>query len=146
MNNLAQALGLSATYFLNVHGLDESETQAGAYGSARDIAKLFAYAVQTAPSVFENTSRADIRLSEQNASTAAINTNEALPEIPGVVMGKTGFTDLAGGNLAVLFEAGLSERIVVVVLGSTRQGRFSDVQTLVDATLKAISASAEGVQ
>lgn len=48
---------------------------------------------------------------------------------------KTGLTDLAGGNLAIAFDAGLGHPIVVVVLGSTEDGRLTDVENLVDATL-----------
>ena len=48
---------------------------------------------------------------------------------------KTGFTDLAGGNLAVAFNAGLLRPVVVVVLGSTRDEREEDVQKLIHATL-----------
>ena len=54
--------------------------------------------------------------------------------IPGLLGGKTGYTNLAGGNLAVIYDAGLNHPIVVVVLGSTLEGRFGDVETLVDAT------------
>lgn len=146
MNDLARERGLSSMYFLNVHGLDESKTQAGAYGSARDVANLLAYAQATIPSVFENTARKDISLEGVGASTAAFNTNKALGDIPGLMMGKTGFTDLAGGNLAVVFEAGLSDTIAIVVLGSSYEGRFADVAALVDASLEELSYSAEGVE
>jgi D-alanyl-D-alanine carboxypeptidase len=47
-------------------------------------------------------------------------------------MGKTGFTDLAGGNLAIVFDVGLAHPVVAVVLGSSEEGRFSDMQKLVD--------------
>lgn len=148
MNGLARELGLSSTYFLNVHGLDESETQAGAFGSARDVATLFEYARRTAPDIFANTARKDLVLSEVNGrdSTSAFNTNEALGDIPGLIMGKTGFTDLAGGNLAVVFDAGLSHPVVIVVMGSTRQGRFDDMRELVSRTLKEIAAPSGGLQ
>lgn len=42
MNELATTLGLTQTYYHNVSGLDLSVTEAGAYGSALDMAKLFA--------------------------------------------------------------------------------------------------------
>ena len=50
-----------------------------------------------------------------------------------MIMGKTGLTDLAGGNLVVLFEAG-GRRYAAVVLGSTEEGRFSDMRQLVATT------------
>ncbi len=134
MNALATTLGLQQTYFLNVSGLDFSSNQAGAYGSARDMAKLFAYAASAQPSLFNGTTRDGILLTMQNGKkTPASNTNEAQGLIPGLIIGKTGFTDLAGGNLAVVFDVGLSHPVVAVVLGSSEHGRFSDMQKLVRA-------------
>ena len=133
MNNLAQDLGLTGTYFLNVSGLDISTTQAGAYGSARDMAALFAYAAAADPSLFAGTARANMRLTSQNGEqvASALNTNSAQGEIAGLILGKTGITDLAGGNLAVVFDVGFAHPVVVVVLGSSRDGRFTDIETLV---------------
>lgn len=141
MNRLAQDLGLSQTYFLNVSGLDASATQSGAYGSARDVAKIFAYAASTSPDVFAATAREDLLLAEGGARATAFNTNEALGSIPGLIMGKTGYTDLAGGNLAVVFDVGLAHPVVAVVLGSTHEGRFDDMRRLVDATQRSIKGS-----
>lgn len=136
MNDLARELGLNHTYFLNVSGLDESSTLSGAYGSARDMATLYAYAASSHPSIFSETARDGILLTSTNGQgeTVAYNTNEALDDIPGLIMGKTGITDLAGGNLAVVFEIAPAHPIVVVVLGSTRSGRFEDVRRLVAKT------------
>jgi D-alanyl-D-alanine carboxypeptidase len=139
MNNLAQTLHLTKTYFLNVSGLDESPTQAGAYGSAHDVALLFAYAASTSPEIFSATTHASFALLSVNgARTIAINTDKVLDSIPGIVMGKTGYTDLAGGNLAVVFNIS-GHRIVAVVLGSTEQGRFDDMKKLVTATQKTLA-------
>ncbi len=140
MNDLAHSLGLSHTYFLNVSGLDESTTQSGAYGSARDMAKLFAYAATAKPEIFAGTAKDGLLLVDEAGDTAsAYNTNDALGAISGLIMGKTGYTDLAGGNLGVVFDAGLSQPIVVIVLGSSQQGRFADVRLLVETARKAIS-------
>ncbi len=140
MNNLAQQLGLTETYFLNTSGLDISTTLAGSYGSARDIASLFAYAASTSPALFEGTERDNMLFTSINgARTAAYNTDEALGSIPGLVMGKTGYTDLAGGNLAVLFDVGISHPVVAVVLGSTYSGRFDDMKTVVAAARAAVA-------
>jgi D-alanyl-D-alanine carboxypeptidase len=139
MNNLVQQLGLTHTYFLNDNGLDESTTQSGAYGSAHDMAALFAYAAATTPSTFAATTKATFKITSVDGREAsAINTDEALPSIPGIIMGKTGFTDLAGGNLAVVFNQDGHE-IVAVVLGSTETGRFDDMETLVAHTHDAIA-------
>ena len=135
MNDIARELGLIHTYFLNVSGLDISMTQAGSYGSAGDVARLFAFAASTSPELFSGTTQGGILLvSEQGARTSAFNTNEALGSIPGLMLGKTGYTDLARGNLAVVFDAGIGHPIVAVVLGSSYEGRFTDMRALVRAT------------
>jgi len=134
MNDLAKTLGLKETYFLNTTGLDVSTTQSGAYGSARDVAKLFAYAAKTEPDLFAKTATSSIQITALTGQVAhAENTDEALDEIPGMIMGKTGLTDLAGGNLAVVFAAN-GKRYVAVALGSTETGRFTDIQQLTEAT------------
>lgn len=141
MNALARELGLNRTYFLNVSGLDMSDSQAGAYGTARDVASLFMYAASTSHALFGGTVRDGLLLTSADHSVAspAINTNEALGSLHGLVMGKTGYTDLAGGNLAVLFEVGLSHQVVAVVLGSSKEGRFEDMRILVAAAEEAIA-------
>lgn len=139
MNALAKELGLTNTYFLNVSGLDLSTTQSGAYGSAHDVATLIAYAASTSPSLFSETTRNTIQVTAQSGQTVTVvNTDAALPSIPGIIMGKTGYTDLAGGNLAVVFDVGPAHPVVAVVLGSTEDGRFTDMQQLVPAAEAAV--------
>ena len=141
MNKLAESLGLARTYFLNASGLDVSTTQAGAYGSARDMARLFAYAASAQPSLFAGTAKNATVMTSANGQghTSAFNTNKAEGAIPGLVLGKTGFTDLAGGNLAVVFDVGLGEPVVAVVLGSTYEGRFEDMKKLAAAARETIA-------
>lgn len=135
MNKRARALDLHQTYFLNPTGLDESGTMAGAYGSAYDVAQLLAFLITQYPEALERTAHDTTLFTPENgASVNAHNTNEALGEIPGFIAGKTGYTDLAGGNFAVAFDVEVGHPIIVVVLGSTQAGRFEDVRTLVRAT------------
>lgn len=142
MNASARALELTETYFLNASGLDESMTQAGALGSARDIARLFSYAARTYPDFFSATRRPRMEFYPFNVPSMQVeNTNDALASIPGLIVGKTGFTDLAGGNLAVVFEAAPERPVAIVVLGSTYVGRFEDMVRLVEASRKAVTAS-----
>ena len=139
MNDISKNLGLDRMIFQNTSGLDQSATQAGAYGSARDVAMLFSYAAANAPALFESTARDSIRIRAASGETVtAVNTDEALPAIPGLSMGKTGSTALAGGNLAVVFEAGPARPVVAVILHSTYEGRFSDMKMLVAATIAAM--------
>jgi D-alanyl-D-alanine carboxypeptidase len=52
-----------------------------------------------------------------------------------LVASKTGTTDLAGGNLVVAFDPEIGRPIVISVLGSTEDGRFTDMEKLVSKTL-----------
>jgi len=63
--------------------------------------------------------------------------------IPGILLSKTGYTDLAGGNLVVVFDAGINHRVAVVVLGSTQTARFTDVEKLIHATLASFRRQAQ---
>jgi D-alanyl-D-alanine carboxypeptidase len=55
--------------------------------------------------------------------------------MPGLLLSKTGYTDLAGGNLVIVFDVGIGHPVAIVVLGSTRDARFTDVEKLMHATL-----------
>ena len=63
------------------------------------------------------------------------NTNQIVNSLPNIVGSKTGFTEVAGGNLAVVIDPALNTPVVIVVLGSSKDGRFKDVERLTNATL-----------
>lgn len=141
MNARAQELGLSSTKYRNATGLDEPAGRLGGEGSAEDMAKLIAYAWQHAPESVAHTGETQRTfVSEDGFVHPARNTNEYVYSTPGMLASKTGYTDMAGGNLAILYNSGLDHPIAVVVLGSTVDGRFSDVQQLVDATYEYIES------
>ena len=140
MNLEAQRLGLSTLRFSNPSGLDVDKTEAGAYGSAQDISSLLTKAVASNPEIFEPTRYASFQTaSVANTIHKTKNTNELVDAIPGFIAGKTGSSDLAGGNLAVIFDAGLGRPIAIAVLGSTPGGRFSDMKKLVAASLATVA-------
>ncbi len=142
MNDKALALGLTQTYFLNPTGLDETENISGGYGSARDMSVLFYHAIKTYPSLFGGTRHESREFdSLSNLKHKVKNTNTFVNAIPSLLGSKTGYTDLAGGNLTVAFDAGPDRPIVLTVLGSTEQGRFEDAEKLVWATLEYLNAN-----
>lgn len=144
MNIRAEELGLTQTHFVNPTGLDISESEAGAFGSARDMAFLMEYIVQNASDILTYTKEDGARVwSESGQYHDAENTNRYIDEIPGLIGSKTGYTDLAGGNLVVAFDAGLNRPIVAVVLGSTQQERFTDILKLVEETQKYVTQSSQ---
>ncbi len=137
MNQKAQDLGLLSMRFLNPSGLDVSPTLAGGYGSAKDVETLMSYAITNYKDIFAPTSQDSFTVSsEDNISHSAKNTDIITGDIPGLIAGKTGYTDLAGGNLAVDFDIAPNRPIMIVVLGSTYDDRFMDVKKLVQATIK----------
>lgn len=141
MNEIARNLDLSHTYFLNPSGLDLSLTQASSMSSAREVATLVLHASEQAGEQFSGTTQFNQTLGPLNGDEKSLhNTNDALPDIPGLIMGKTGFTDLAGGNLAIVFEIGPGHRIVAVVMGSTYDGRFEDMREIVESVRERASA------
>lgn len=132
----ASAAGLSATYALNGTGLDENEAISGGYGSAEDVAVLAGALLERARPIAEATTQPSVTVTSMAGETYLFkNTNPFAASFPGLRLSKTGYTDLAGGNLAVIFDASVNHPIAVVVLGSSREGRFSDVDALVRATL-----------
>jgi D-alanyl-D-alanine carboxypeptidase len=135
MNQEAQNLKLTQTFFLNETGLDVSSTTSGAYGSARDVADLLSYVLVRYGEIIEDTTYERIDIPSLDQTHHAINTNKALRAIPGIVASKTGFTDLSGGNLAVVFEIAPSHPIIAVVLGSTPTGRFTDMSLIASTAL-----------
>ncbi len=135
MNQTAQTLGLSQTYFINENGLDVASDLSGGYGSAQNVAQLMQYIITHKPDLLEATKYPTSTISSATKNHVAQNTDTIVTSIPGLIASKTGYTSLAGGNLAVAFDAGLERPMVIVVLGSTEDGRFTDVSQLVKATL-----------
>ena len=136
MNVIAQELGLSTLSFTNETGLDNGDGTTGGYGSAEDVAKLFGYIIKKYPDLLEKTHRETEEIYSDSYIHTLSNTNTALGNIPNIIASKTGFTNMAGGNLAVVFDAGFGRPIAVVVLGSTTEGRFIDVVALASSTLR----------
>lgn len=137
MNLKAKELGLSKSFYINETGLDVGNVSGG-YGSARDINELVKFILKTHPEILEATKYQKLSLSSDSFIHDAKNTNDIVGSIPGLIASKTGFTEMAGGNLTIAFDPSLGKPIIVTVLGSTLNGRFTDVDTLVKATLNYI--------
>ncbi len=142
MNIRSAELGLHTFEFNNPTGLDISDTIAGGYGSAYDVNRLMEYIVKNHPEILLPTITPEIRLYNTGGSFhEADNTNNLVSEFPGLVGSKTGFTDLAGGNLTIVFDAGFNRLVAITVLGSTRANRFTDVKALVNAVQSTLTSN-----
>lgn len=130
MNEKALALGFRSMRFTNESGLDTEFGENGAYASARDMAKLFALAVETYPDIFTPTIKSAPVITSLDKEHVAKNTNPIVEDIPGIIASKTGFTNISGGNLAVMVPGHDGHILSVVVLGSTFDERFVDVEKI----------------
>ena len=99
MNDKARNLGLTGTHFENPNGLDSP----GHYSTARDLAKLAAYAMKN-PIFYKTVSAKSVKVGER----CLTNHNKLLWKLEGAEGVKTGFTKAAGR---------------ILVSSATRQGR-----------------------
>lgn len=137
MNHDARGFGLQLT-FNDPAGLDDHGTLGGK-GTALDIAKLFSIARKSIPEVLDaTTKKRQTVLSSSGRISGVPNTNQTIEDFPGAEASKTGYTDLAGGNLGIIVDISVGRPVVIVVLGSTRQGRFNDVKILYRALQKSV--------
>lgn len=138
MNKRARSLGLTQTYFLNETGLDESSYTAGAYGSAEDVAHLMAYAAREESVVGMSVVPKETFFSLSGATHTVTNTSLVASTLAASAASKTGYTDLAGGNLAIVFEPVLGHPVSIAVLGSTREARDTDVEAIASHVTRAL--------
>lgn len=136
MNKKAKELNLTNTHFVNPDGLDEQNN----YSSAMDIAKIFSYLISDHFEILEvlKTKNMVVYSSDGKIEHRLINTNELLGVMPEIKAGKTGYTDEAGGSLALLISDinfGDKNDIITVVLGSN--DRFGESEKLINWLKKA---------
>jgi D-alanyl-D-alanine carboxypeptidase len=137
MNEKAKEIGLVNSHFFNETGLDIDLERSGGYSSALDTAQLFGYVLKNHPEIFEATRYNNIQIkSLSSLNHKAPNTNTDTVNIPGLLASKTGYTEMAGGNLAIVFDPGIARPIAIVVLGSSYDGRFKDVSILTQKTFE----------
>jgi D-alanyl-D-alanine carboxypeptidase len=135
MNLKAKGLGLNSLTFYNETGLDVDPDTSGAYGSAKEIGLLFSHVLENHPDILEATKYSNYKFTSIDGVThSAKNTDIVVNKIPGLIASKTGYTDLAGGNLVIAFDSEIAHPIVVVVMGSSIDGRFTDMVTIASTT------------
>lgn len=132
MNKKSISLGLKNSFFVDSVGFDLSNSLSGSFGTSEDVAKLLWHSYDTYPGLAKGSIIEEDTLFSGGNPISIKNTNPILREYPEIVLSKTGFTDLAGGNLALVLEAPPGE-VVVVIMGSTFSGRFNDARLIIDA-------------
>ena len=129
MRKKAESSGAESMNFNNVTGYDISPSVSGGYGSAEDIMKIAKSSLASPLWQF-----GEVReiISREGIKHALKPTNELAPELTPLIGSKTGYTDLAGGNLLVIVEYPIGRPLGIVVLGSSAEGRFSDVKKILE--------------
>ncbi len=135
MNTEAAQIGLPSLHFANPTGLDiENDTVATAYGSAHDILMLLHKNYVDFPELMSLSVRPTMTISATNGRSILLkNTDLVIDKLPLLLASKTGYTDVAGGNLAVLWREPSGDILGASVLGSTETGRFDDMVAIHDA-------------
>lgn len=127
MHEKAKNLGAPNVHFFNSTGLDRSLYESGADGSGKELLTIARNSY--ASPIWRMNSKTEL-ISSEGIIHRLIPTSVLDRKIPQLIGTKTGFTDLAGGNLLALVEYPLGHPIGIVVLGSSFEGRFSDVEKI----------------
>ncbi|MBT9155482.1 MAG: D-alanyl-D-alanine carboxypeptidase DacB [Firmicutes bacterium] len=123
MNARAGELGMRNSRFANAHGLPES----GQFSTAADLARLGLHAASL-PQFLAIAGRERFTMTN---GRVLVNQNRLLGTLPGVVGGKTGYTDEAGQCLLVIAKRD-NLTMVSVVLGAQGAQMWSDSTALIE--------------
>ncbi len=135
MNDKAATLNLSTLHFNNESGLDINQTTPGAIGSAKEVSQLMHYILMNRPDILSVTRHHTFKFTSLDGiNHTGINTDRDITRLSGIIASKTGYTLLAGGNLTIVYSPSLNHPIIITVLGSTADGRFSDTLKLASST------------
>jgi D-alanyl-D-alanine carboxypeptidase len=132
MNHKAKALGLLKTHFSNPSGLHHPNQ----YSSAKDMALLVHALWKQFPEYTSFLSQSSFKWNKRTY----VSTNKLLGRVPGIQIGKTGFTEPAGWNLATLTLRGLKPVITVVMGMPSPKERDVQLATLIEAYYRTPSA------
>lgn len=121
-------------YKYNLNDPDSSQFISSANGSAKEIALLFNLIFEKMPFLGDASVIPEAKFINLSGNTHNTkNVNQSLTQVPHIVAGKTGTTDESGGNVMVTIEINRN-KYVIVVLGSTPEGRYQDVMALASST------------
>ena len=116
--------------FTNPAGLDVNG-KIGGEGSALAVANMMNEAWKKMPSILDSTTQLRATAVSSSGILYGIpNTNQEVNNFVGIEASKTGFTEKAGGNLALVLDIAVGHPVVIVILGSTKTDRFNDAMIL----------------
>ena len=135
MNDTAERLGCSNTYFTNPSGLDFDEFASDAHSCAYDVAIMVAYAMEdeTFRRIVGGGSTSVVVENEGYTRSLYLETtDQLLEEYEGACGVKTGTTDAAGYCFAGAVNKDGAEFYAVVLDAASADARFDDCATLFD--------------
>lgn len=142
MNSDAQELGLKTLRFGNPTGLDIDDTVATAFGSAHDVLFLLHNNYLDFPEYSAVSTKTNVMIKSSSGRSILLkNTNPLVDSLPLLLASKTGYTDTAGGNLAIIWREPGNNILGAVVLGSSELGRFDDMKAIHDSASTYVSAA-----
>lgn len=112
MNDAARRMGLTATHYVNPHGLDDPAQVT----SARDLAILSLYILQTYPQYAPIFATEEVTLGKRHYES----NNQLLTAFPGTTGMKTGYICSSGLNMVATVERN-GRRLLAVVLGGASE-------------------------
>jgi D-alanyl-D-alanine carboxypeptidase len=123
LNAKARELSMASTTLVNVTGLDPKEPSAGVnLSTARDLATLLQYIAGNHPQILAFTDRTDYNICDTANLCKTVHSTNKLLTSKGLKYqlagGKTGSTDLAGRNLALLVRPYPGLSVINIVLGA----------------------------
>lgn len=135
MNLKAGELGLTQTHFTNVTGLDPAASSSQPnVSSVTDLANLLIYIKNKHPEILKITTHGQYNVcATDNFCKMVTSTDKLLGDKEfkyKIIGGKTGNTDLAGKNLALITEPINKVFLINIVLGST--DNFADTIALIN--------------
>ena len=131
MNRVANRIGMNSSQFYDPAGFDDR-----GFSTVSDLINLIKYAIKYNYLWEIMSTRETSIVSTEGIVHNIKSTNELFDEINGIVGGKTGYTDLALGNLLLVIRDDLST-FATIILGSNQ--RFSDSRILYNWAREAYS-------
>lgn len=131
-NSFIQSLGITDYKFQNLTGLDfekGKDLEVSNSMKASDLVKVFQYIYDNEREIYEYTKFTAIKTDDKKG--VAINTNDDVNKTFGLLISKTGFTDLAQGNLATIINYAPNQTYLIIIFQSTKEGRFTDLQKII---------------
>ncbi len=132
MNELAYNLDMKSTVFFSVSGLDITDNVNGSYSTANDLTKLLKNFYKNYPNIAKEVAVNKTKICSNLICHNVKNTNPLIEKNQNIIFSKTGWTEQAQGNLALIYKIN-NTPYAIIILRSSKNGRFTDAENLIQA-------------